>query len=141
MTGGRPREPSPSDGPLLMLRGGGGGGKRYNFTYWVWPLPPEGKLTFLCEWRTRGLGRHRTKSTPQPTGEQALQARASGATARRSVRWVAALGDVPTFPTFLISVVGEVLLRRLVTSVAQPAYRPSRFHPLSELVGWLGSGR
>jgi hypothetical protein len=70
LTGGRPgpelmaqwrmhaegREPSPSDGPLLMPRGGGGGGKRYDFTYWVWPLPPEGKLTFLCEWRARGLG-------------------------------------------------------------------------------------
>ncbi len=70
LTGGRPgpefmaqwkmhaegREPSPSDGPLLMPRGGGGGGKRYDLTYWVWPLPPEGKLTFLCEWRARGLG-------------------------------------------------------------------------------------
>lgn len=50
------REPSPSDGPLLMPKGGGGGGKRYDFTYWVWPLPPEGKLTFVCEWRARGLG-------------------------------------------------------------------------------------
>jgi hypothetical protein len=49
-------QPSPSDGPLLMPRGGGGGGKRYDFTYWVWPLPPEGTLTFLCEWKARGLG-------------------------------------------------------------------------------------
>jgi hypothetical protein len=70
LTGGRPgpefmaqwkmhsegREPSPSDGPLLMPRGGGGGGKRYDFSYWVWPLPPAGKLTFRCEWRARGLG-------------------------------------------------------------------------------------
>jgi hypothetical protein len=29
----------------------------------------------------------------------------------------------------------------LVTSVAQPADRHGRFHPLTELVEWLGSGR
>jgi hypothetical protein len=59
------REPLPSDGPLLMPRGGGGGGKRYDFSYSVWPLPPEGKLTFLCEWRARGLGptSHETDAT------------------------------------------------------------------------------
>jgi hypothetical protein len=69
LTGGRPgpefmaqwqmhaegREPAPSDGPILSPRSGGGGGKRYDFRYWVWPLPPEGKLTFICEWRARGL--------------------------------------------------------------------------------------
>ena len=70
LTGGRPgpefmaqwkmhaegREPAPSDGPILSPRSGGGGGKRYDFRYWVWPLPPEGSLTFVCEWKARGLG-------------------------------------------------------------------------------------
>ncbi|HEY1456509.1 MAG TPA: hypothetical protein VGG31_08415 [Candidatus Dormibacteraeota bacterium] len=44
-----------SDGPILAPRSGGGGGKRWDFQYWVWPLPPEGKLTITCEWRSRGM--------------------------------------------------------------------------------------
>jgi hypothetical protein len=69
MSGGRPspefmaqwkmhaegREPSPEDGPILAPRSGSGDGKRFDFRYWVWPLPPEGTLTFICEWRARGL--------------------------------------------------------------------------------------
>jgi hypothetical protein len=69
VTGGRPseefmaqwkmhsegREPRSSDGPILAPRSGGGGGKRWDFRYWVWPLPPEGALTFMCEWPARKL--------------------------------------------------------------------------------------
>ena len=51
------REPASSDGPILAPRSGGGGGKRWDFRYWVWPLPPEGTLTFTCEWPARGLAR------------------------------------------------------------------------------------
>jgi hypothetical protein len=49
------REPSSSDGPILAPRSGGGGDKRWDFRYWVWPLPPEGRLTFMCEWSARNL--------------------------------------------------------------------------------------
>ncbi len=49
------REPGSSDGPILAPRSGGGGGKRWDFRYWVWPLPPEGRLTFTCEWPARNL--------------------------------------------------------------------------------------
>jgi hypothetical protein len=49
------REPNPSDGPIISPRSGGGGGGRYDFRYWVWPLPPEGKLAFTCEWPAQGL--------------------------------------------------------------------------------------
>jgi hypothetical protein len=50
------REPGSSDGPILAPRSGGGGDKRWDFRYWVWPLPPEGNLTFTCEWSARKLG-------------------------------------------------------------------------------------
>jgi hypothetical protein len=34
-----------------MTGGGGSGGMRYSTqSYWVWPLPPPGTLTFACEW-------------------------------------------------------------------------------------------
>jgi hypothetical protein len=39
-----------SAGPMLMPRGGGGGPRRNDSTYWVWPLPPPGPLTIVCEW-------------------------------------------------------------------------------------------
>jgi hypothetical protein len=51
------REPEVPAGPLLMPRGGGGGGRRWDFRYWVWPLPPEGNLAFTCEWPARGLAK------------------------------------------------------------------------------------
>jgi hypothetical protein len=47
--------PNPADGPILSPRSGGGGGKRYDFRYFVWPLPGEGKMTFICEWPAVGL--------------------------------------------------------------------------------------
>lgn len=48
-------EPELPDGPILSPRSGGGGGRRWDFRYWAWPLPPEGRLTFICEWPARGL--------------------------------------------------------------------------------------
>jgi hypothetical protein len=42
-------------GPLLLARGGGGGGARWEQDYWVWPLPPEGPMAFVCEWPARGI--------------------------------------------------------------------------------------
>jgi hypothetical protein len=41
----------PPAGPILGGGGGGGGGDAgWNYRYWVWPLPPEGPLAFVCEW-------------------------------------------------------------------------------------------
>jgi hypothetical protein len=46
-------------GPILMPDGGGGGGRRYDMTYWVWPLPPPGPVTFVCEWPAFGVAESR----------------------------------------------------------------------------------
>ena len=40
----------PPSGPVLHGGGGGGGGAAWRQTYWVWPLPPPGPLTVVCEW-------------------------------------------------------------------------------------------
>jgi hypothetical protein len=36
--------------PVVSCSGGSGGGHRISAQYWLWPLPPEGPLTFLAEW-------------------------------------------------------------------------------------------
>jgi len=36
--------------PILVPRAGGGGGTRWDHTYWVWGLPPEGPLSLVVEW-------------------------------------------------------------------------------------------
>jgi hypothetical protein len=53
-TGPRDRDTPPA-GPILSGGDGGGGGlagggARLHYTHWVWPLPPEGPLAFVCEW-------------------------------------------------------------------------------------------
>jgi hypothetical protein len=36
--------------PVLMPRGGGGGGGEWKQSYWVWPLPPPGRLVLHFDW-------------------------------------------------------------------------------------------
>jgi hypothetical protein len=38
------------DGPVMLAQGGGGGAGNWRQSLWVWPLPPAGSLTFVCEW-------------------------------------------------------------------------------------------
>jgi hypothetical protein len=38
------------DAPLMSAMGGGGDDRVWHSSFWVWPLPPPGKLEFLCEW-------------------------------------------------------------------------------------------
>ena len=45
---GDPSRQPPS--PVLMPGGGGGGAGNWETQFWVWPLPPEGPLAFVCEW-------------------------------------------------------------------------------------------
>jgi hypothetical protein len=41
---------------VLSPRGGSGSGDgNCRQSIWVWPLPPAGKLAFVCEWPTAGI--------------------------------------------------------------------------------------
>jgi hypothetical protein len=51
-------EPAP---PVLTAHGGGGGGTAWDMDQWVWPLPPEGPLAFVCEWPAHQLGESRVE--------------------------------------------------------------------------------
>jgi hypothetical protein len=42
--------PDPRTEIMMTPSGGGGGERRSHETYWVWPLPPDGPVRFVCEW-------------------------------------------------------------------------------------------
>jgi len=48
--GGRFDPSGPPNGPVMQEQGGGGGSGSWEQSYWIWPLPPSGPLTFVCEW-------------------------------------------------------------------------------------------
>jgi hypothetical protein len=48
------REPSGS-GPFLQFGHGSAGGTVAETTFWLWPLPPSGPVTFACEWPKYGI--------------------------------------------------------------------------------------
>lgn len=41
--------------PVLMGGGGGGGVRSVDRDYWLWPLPPPGRLRVACEWLAQGI--------------------------------------------------------------------------------------
>lgn len=50
------RPPESGDpGPVLMGGGGSAGGGRFDFEFWLWPLPPDGRLTFAVQWAEEGI--------------------------------------------------------------------------------------
>lgn len=40
---------------VVMNQGGGGGGRFWEFEFWLWPLPPDGPLTFHADWPAQGV--------------------------------------------------------------------------------------
>jgi hypothetical protein len=54
-TGGFYHDRTPPPGPIMTPGGGGGGGGSWHQTQWVWPLPPPGTLTLVCEWPAMGI--------------------------------------------------------------------------------------
>jgi hypothetical protein len=42
-------------GPVMHAGGGGGSNGRWYQTMWVWPLPPPGRMAFVCDWRAAGI--------------------------------------------------------------------------------------
>lgn len=61
----REENPSP-ERPVLRREGSHGHGAGYEISYWAWPLPPPGPLTFVCRWRAQGvpLSRHTMDAGP-----------------------------------------------------------------------------
>jgi hypothetical protein len=42
-------------GPVLWPGAGGGGSRCWSQDLWLWPLPPEGRMEFVCEWPALGV--------------------------------------------------------------------------------------
>ncbi|GLW30293.1 hypothetical protein Areg01_32330 [Actinoplanes regularis] len=61
-------------GPILTHDSGGGGGRRYEMRYWVWPLPPPGPVTFVCEWPAFGIPEARAEMDGQVIRDAAARA-------------------------------------------------------------------
>jgi hypothetical protein len=47
---------------MLTPHGGGGGGARWDMSFWLWPLPPPGRLAFVVEWPSEGIGETRVET-------------------------------------------------------------------------------
>jgi hypothetical protein len=62
--------------PVLWGMGGGGGGGRWQQDFWVWPLPPTGPLSFVCEWPAAGIPLTRRSVDAQMLLDAAARARA-----------------------------------------------------------------
>jgi hypothetical protein len=56
---GRATGESEPPGPILRLRGGGGTTHSQFFRWWAWPLPPAGRLEFVCQWPMYGIAETR----------------------------------------------------------------------------------
>jgi hypothetical protein len=59
----------------LSSRGGSHGPLTLDHHYWLWPLPPEGPLTFALKWEREGIGETLVEADSAP-----LRAAASGVT-------------------------------------------------------------
>jgi hypothetical protein len=58
--------PNRPRGPILAGGGGGGGDRRFDMRYWVWPLPPPDRLTFLSQWPAQDLPLTRREIETEP---------------------------------------------------------------------------
>jgi hypothetical protein len=63
------------EGPVLWGMGGGGGGGRWQQGFWMWPLPPSGLLTFVCEWPAAGIALTRVAIDSEPLRDAAARSR------------------------------------------------------------------
>jgi len=61
-------------GPVMHPGGGGGGGGSWRQSLWVWPLPPPGRLTFVCEWPAGGVALTRHEIDAQEILDAAARA-------------------------------------------------------------------
>ncbi len=59
----------------LQARGGGGSDRSWHQEAWIWPLPPPGPLTFVCEWPAVGIAETRVAVDASVVTEAAARAR------------------------------------------------------------------
>jgi hypothetical protein len=75
-----PRDRDTPPAGLILSEGGGGGGgdaaggSRWRQEYWVWPLPPEGPLAFVCEWPIADIPETRSEIDSAPFRDAANEA-------------------------------------------------------------------
>jgi hypothetical protein len=74
----RPRPPSdrPPAGPLLTPHGGSGSVGAWDTSYWLWPLPPPGRLLLVAEWPAQ----HISESAVEVVADPILAAAAGAVT-------------------------------------------------------------
>ena len=71
------REPPRGAGPaeIVLARGGGGGSERsWEGRFWLWPLPPEGPLTFGFAWPAEGIDETTVGVDSEPLREASARA-------------------------------------------------------------------
>jgi hypothetical protein len=69
-----PRSPRRQRGIVLSQGGGGGSERRWEGRFWLWPLPPEGSLTFAFTWPEEGIGETTVEVDAAPIREAAGRA-------------------------------------------------------------------
>ena len=67
----RPDPEERPPGPVLMPRGGGGGGRRWDLSFWLWPVPKDDPFALVVEWPARGIGLTRFELGVAPIVEAA----------------------------------------------------------------------
>jgi hypothetical protein len=64
-----------TEGPVLLEQRAGGGGHRWSQSLWLWPLPPKGPLSFVCEWPALGIALSRAEIDAALLHEAAARSR------------------------------------------------------------------
>lgn len=62
------------DHPVLTGGGGGGGDRSVDRDYWLWPLPPPGRLRVVCQWLAQDIDLHVEDLQAEPFLEAARRA-------------------------------------------------------------------
>lgn len=65
-------------GLVLSTRGLGGGLRHREWSYWVWPLPPAGPVSFVCEWAAADIPEAQAMLDAQPILDAAGKASSCG---------------------------------------------------------------
>jgi hypothetical protein len=63
------------DRPVLSGRGGGGSRRSTDRDYWLWPLPPAGRLRIVVQWPRQGIDATTHELDAQPLLDAAARAR------------------------------------------------------------------